>query len=471
MRSFKYKLCFLFVLQCAASFSQQTANKKSPNIILILADDQGWSETSVTMDPRITTSMSNYLETPNLVKFAQQSMRFTNGYSPAPICTPTRRSILCGTAAPRSGEEFVSEWIPANHATLPKILKQANPAYKTAHFGKWGEDMISSPEQCGYDFSSGMTGNSDGNLKIAGDPKSEKLPVGGKDFYIADDPKATNLITNNAIRFMEKQTKAGNPFYLQVSYYAVHLSVVAKQQTIDKYNKKGTPDRGYSPAWAAMTEELDNGIGRLLVAVDKLGISGNTYVIYTADNGGRPNMPGGTDKINPNFPLDGSKQTLFEGGIRVPFIARGPGIKPGSVCNMPVVGYDFLPTFYDLAGGKKPLSKEIDGSSIKPLFKDPDNGEVKRPANALYFSRPERKYSVIRQGEYKLMVYWNKDGEYDKRRLFKFAPDPREEGKDIAAQNPEKADELQNLLVNYLKSVNAQTKQSPPGKRKLNNDN
>lgn len=459
MKSFYYFLVIFFVFQSLISFSQQNPNKrKTPNIILILADDHGWSQTSVAMDPRIPNSKSNYLETPNIAQFASKSMRFTNGYSPAPLCTPTRRSILCGTSAARSGEEFVSTWLPAQHSTIPRLLKQANPAYKTAHFGKWGEKMISTPEECGYDFSSGMTTNGDGNLKISSDPNSGLLgkKVGEKDYYVTDDPKATTLLTDNAIQFIQKQTKEGNPFYLQVSYYATHLDVVARQETVDKYNKKGKPDRGYTPAWAAMLDELDSGVGRLLAAVDKLGIADNTYVIYTSDNGGRDTIPGGSD-IPPNLPLDGAKHSLLEGGIRVPFIIRGPGIKPGSICNTPVVGYDFLPTFYQLAGGKLPLSKEIDGGSIVKLLNDPIKGVVTRPKDALYFSRPNRGFSAIRQGDYKLMLYWNKTGEIASRKLYNFNLSPTEEGKNTVKDNPQKADELQELLLSYLKSVNAKT--------------
>lgn len=459
MKPFILFLAVFFVLQSSAGFSQQNANKKkAPNIILILADDLGWSQTSVLMDPRIPGSKSNYLETPNIAGLASEGMRFTSGYSPAPLCTPTRRSILNGTSAPRSGEEFASGWIPAKHSTIPRLLKQANPAYKAAHIGKWGEQMISSPADCGYDFSSGMTGNKDGNLKVSGDPNSGPLgkTVAAKEYYITDDPKATDLLTNTAIQFMQKETKAGNPFYLQVSYYAAHLDVVAREKTIAKYTRKGKPDRGYTPAWAAMLDELDTGVGRLLAEVSKLGIADNTYIIYTTDNGGRGTLPGGSD-IPPNLPLDGAKHSLLEGGIRVPFIVRGPGIKPGSVCNTPVVGYDFLPTFYELAGGKAQLSQEIDGGSIVKLLNDPIKGVVARPGDALYFSRPNRGFSAIRQGDYKLMLYWTKKGEIASRELYQFNPDPREEGRDIAMANPKKADELQKLLTSYLKSVDAKT--------------
>lgn len=466
MKYLKHSFIICFVFAGIAVFPQQkkTGDKKAPNIILILADDQGWSQLSVATDPRIPNSKSDYLETPNIARIAQQGMRFTSGYAPAPLCTPTRRSILCGTSAARSGEEFPSpSWISANHTTLPRTIKQANPAYRTAHFGKWGgKDMINTPEECGYDVSNGVTGNPDGDLKIAGDPKSGIMgKPREKEYFINEDPKATSFVTNSAIQFMEKETKAGNPFYMQVSYYAVHLSVVAREERIAKYSKKGKPDRAYTPAWAAMTEELDSGVARLLNAIDRLGIADNTYVIYTSDNGGSDNIPGGSSSAPPvNSPLDGAKQSLLEGGIRVPFMVRGPGIKPGSVCYTPVVGYDFLPTFYALAGGKAPLNKEIDGGNIAPLFKDPAAGKVIRPNNALFFSRPENGYSAIRQGEYKLMIYWDDKGEVKSRTLHRFNPDPVEAGKDISSANKQKADEMQKALLDYLKSVNAKTAKS-----------
>jgi len=154
-------------------------------------------------------------------------------------------------------------------------------------------------------------------------------------------------VTDRAIQFMQNQTKANKPFYVQLSYYVQHLSVVCTEKTLVKYNAKGVPDRGYTQAWAAMMEELDHGVGRVLDAIDELGIEGDTYVFFSSDNGGRGAVPGGdTDRKATNLPLTGAKHSLYEGGIRVPFFASGPGIKPGGVCHVPVVGYDFLPNMY-----------------------------------------------------------------------------------------------------------------------------
>src|SRR5687767_3572454 len=135
-----------FFSSCAVSSQAKKKSTKSPNIILIVSDDQGWSQLSVAMDPRIPNSKSDYLETPNIARFAQQGMRFTSGYSPAPLCTPTRRSIHFGmTPARQRGTEFVGDFQPDGKLTLPQALRRADPRYRCAHFGKWGESITGGP--------------------------------------------------------------------------------------------------------------------------------------------------------------------------------------------------------------------------------------------------------------------------------------------------------------------------------------
>ena len=413
-----------------------------PNIILILTDDQGWSQRSGLMDPGNPKSGSRYLHTPAMNRIAEEGMRFTGGYSPAPLCTPTRRSILCGTSAARSGTEFASKWVPADHMTLPRALKLANPKYQCAHFGKWGEKMISSPEECGYDVSDGHTGN------VTGGMENKMQPA-----HIVEDPKRTGSVTDRSIEFIRKQTKAGKPFYAQVSYYAVHLRTELRQASLEKYQKKGAPDRAYSQGWAGMLEELDRGIGRLLDELDTLGISENTYVVFTTDNGGRGIVPGGNpESPAPNVPLSGAKHSLLEGGIRVPLIVRGPSIKAGSVCRVPVAGYDFLPTFYALAGGKDDLPKELDGGSFVPLFSDPETDSVKRPIDGLIFSRPRQRMAAIRAGKWKLLAKINAKREIQSSKLFNVVEDIAEKN-DLFTTQADKAKQLQARLKTYLETV------------------
>ena len=426
----------------------------SPNIILILTDDQGWSQRSGLMDPDNPQTGSSYLHTPAMDRIAKEGMCFTEGYSPAPLCTPTRRSILCGTSAARSGTEFASKWVPADHLTLPRALKLANPKYQCAHFGKWGEKMISSPEECGYDVSDGHTGN------VTGGMENKMQPA-----HIVEDPKRTGSVTDRTIKFIQKQTKACKPFYAQVSYYAVHLRTELRQASLEKYQKKGAPDRAYSQGWAGMLEELDRGIGRLLDELDTLGISENTYVVFTTDNGGRGIVPGGNpESPAPNVPLSGAKHSLLEGGIRVPLIVRGPSIKAGSVCRVPVVGYDFLPTFYALAGGKDDLPKELDGGSFVPLFSDPETDSVRRPIDGLIFSRPRQRMAAIRAGKWKLLAKINAKREIQSSKLFNVVEDIAEKN-DLFTTQADKAKQLQARLKTYLETV---VDPSPTAKQRKN---
>ncbi len=437
------------------------AADSAPNIILILTDDQGWSQLSARMEPDLKSSKSDYLEAPNLARMMNQGRRFTSGYSPAPLCTPTRRSILCGTTAARSGTEFASpKWIPADHLTIPKALKAANPNYRTAHFGKWGEQMISTPEECGYDASDGMTGNLTGGMPKSLGIASGSHAEGPPHFIDNEDPKRTVSVTNSAIEFINESDREGKPFYVQVSYYAQHLSVVTRQNLLRKYEAKGTPDRGYTQAWAAMLEELDNGVGRLQEAVEELEIDDNTYIFFTTDNGGRGTVPGGdVNAIAPNYPLSGAKHHLLEGGIRVPFFVVGPGVRAGSVCRVPVAGYDYLATFHALAGGAQDqLTSEVDGVSIVPLLRDETVGTFSRPQKALFFHRPRRHLSAIREGDYKLMLYWNEDGTVDRHELYKVDRNPTEEGNEITDRYPVTAEQLRNRLLAHLYLVDAERK-------------
>ena len=413
----------------------------APNIILILTDDQGWSQRSGLMDPDNPETASRYLETPAMDRIGDEGIRFTSGYSPAPLCTPTRRAILCGTSAARSGSEFTSAWVPAEYMTIPRALKKANEEYRCAHFGKWGEQMISSPEECGYDLSDGQTGNKTGGMENKMEPA-----------HIVGDPKRTATVTDRTINFMRAQTEAGNPFYAQVSYYAVHLRTELREKSLEKYKAKGAPDRAYSQGWAGMLEELDNGIGRILDEVDALEIGKSTYVFFTTDNGGRGTVPGGDESSPaPNVPLSGAKHSLLEGGIRVPFLVRGPSIEAGSVCRVPVVGYDFLPTFYELAGGTGDLPKEVDGGSFVPLLTNPEVGFVSRAVEGLIFSRPRQRSAAIRDGDWKLLAKINSRRQIQSIQLFKVRKDIAEL-KDLSKQQPEKAEALQSRLKEFLDS-------------------
>jgi arylsulfatase A len=475
-------LCVALALSAGGLAAAPVQPGASPNIIFILTDDQGWADLNTPMDPAVPEGTCAYFHTPNMDRLAAEGMRFPSGYAPASLCTPTRRSIQFGmTPARQRGTEFVGDFSPQGHLSIPQALKRANPLYRCAHFGKWGEtmsgpwhrsdqqdpNMEASPTRLGYDENDGLTGNTTGTQ----DAIIDKVNGRKRDNMLTPDadPKRTFSVTGRAISFMERQVQEKRPFYLQVSYYAIHLALQAREATIAKYAGKGELPRQVKAGVAPMLEDLDDGIGQLLAAIEKLGIRGNTYVFFSSDNGGEPEAAAPERRTLPprNHPLMKVKGWLYEGGIRVPFMVRGPGVQAGAVCREPVVQYDLLPTFYDLAGGREPLPTEIDGGSLRPLLADPLGGAVKRALPGLVFHQPCRnklEYSVLRVGDYKLVLKWSGPWQVKSRELFNLAKDIGEQ-KNLADQMPEKTDEMAATLIAYLKSVNAETAAVPkPGK-------
>jgi len=425
-----------------------------PNIILFLTDDQGWTDTSVQMMAGRPDSKSDFYQMPNFERLARKGMIFSDAYSPAPVCVPTRCSIQFGKtpARLRNTCHVSSASNCLDEVSIARVIKAANPAYATAHFGKWGLSYTpTSLPEMGYDKSDGRTNNYHGDWRSLNDKRA--LP--------ADDPKRIFSLTRCANEFMQEQVKAGRPFYLQISHYAVHSQHRALKETIEKYKKlprgkKCTLEDYQSPPpplnrwiieYAAMIENLDTSLGMLLKKLEELGITGNTYIIFTSDNGG---------DFRGNEPLRGGKGTVWEGGIRVPMVAYGPGIEAGCRCDVPVVDWDFMPTFVDLVGGsKKVLPKNIDGGSLRPLFENAGKGNVQRNTEELVFHFPasysSTPHSAIRLGDYKLVKNWITQN----YQLFNLAEDISE-SRDLADSMPRKARQLHKRLMAYLKEVNAE---------------
>jgi arylsulfatase A-like enzyme len=430
--------------------------EQRPNFIFILSDDQGWSQVSCPMDPDVPKAASSYFEMPSQERLASGGMRFSSGYSPAPSCTPSRRSILCGmTPARQRGTGAQSEFDWSGRLTIPRVLKRADASYRSAHFGKLGGLGGVTPEEIGFDEDDGATLNETGGMPK--DMTERGITV------IKDDPKLVDSLTQRAIGFMERQVEQGHPFYLQVSHYAPHLQIQARQTSIEKYREKGEPDRAVTHGFAAMLEDMDRAVGDVLDAVERLEIADRTYVFYMSDNGGRHAIPGADDSMEPpNRPLNGSKHSLYEGGIRVPFIVAGPGVRARSISRVPVTGYDLLPTLYDLAGGRDPLPSEIDGGSLRTVLENGGSGRVERGLEGLIFHNPlhtSNPQSAIRVGDYKLLIDWQEGERPRVDRLFDLRGDV-EEQRDLSVSMREKAGQLERVLLDYLQDVDAE---SPEG--------
>ena len=313
------------------------------------------------------------------------------------------------------------------------MLKLANPDYQTAHFGKWDSRFDNvTPEQMGYDVSDGLTGNDTGGGK------------GDKDAGASDDPKQVDRLTNRAGAFIAKHAKSGKPFFVQVSHYAVHLDIFYRESTL-KRTRQWEPGRRHTlPKFAAMTSDLDQAIGQLLDRIESLGLLGNTYVFFMSDNGGRLTMPGQKRGSLPrNYPLHEGKGSMYEGGLRVPFMVLGPGIEAGAISRVPVTGLDLFPTMAELAGFDGVLPEVLDGGSMVSVLRESGKGTVERRQPFLIFHQAGARVaqSALRQGDYKIVKHWAEN----RVELFNLGEDLSEQ-KNLAAENRNRCNEMERSL-------------------------
>ncbi|MEM0897439.1 MAG: sulfatase-like hydrolase/transferase [Verrucomicrobiota bacterium] len=438
---------FLFAIHLHAA--------EKPNFILLLSDDQSWNGLSVAMHPDIAWSKSSAFDTPNLEKFAAQGMRFSAAYSPSGVCSPTRISLQTGIspgqlrftkAAPvataRDGLKLIPpvsrKQIDNDETTIPELLKTVG--YATAHYGKWHLGN-GGPEAHGYDESDGNTGNGDA--------------YGHTD----NNPADVFGMGQRASAFMEKCDAAGLPFFVQMAYYPLHAPESASKEAVDHFQSRNSRVNQRAPiAW-----DLDRGVGFLLEEIERLGLAESTYIIYMGDNGGG----GGGDKgarrrggAAASGSLKGGKGSSWEGGIRVPFILRGPGVPANSWCHDRVVGFDLLPTFCQMAGVTRQLPDKVEGGDISHLFHG-ETGPVQRPREELVFHFPHYQnggpHSAIFRGDDKLIRFF----EDDSIKLFDISKDISE-STDLSSREPEKAQQLNDRLTAYLEEVDAALPQPNP---------
>jgi len=409
---------------------------KQSNIILILTDDQGWNNTEVLMMPSRADTRSDFYLTPSFKRLADAGMTFSQAYAPHPVCSPSRHAIQFGMSPAKlkkTNNRAVNYPEPFPVQAIPQVLKSIDPAYRAAHFGKW--HMHRHPAELGYDISDGRTGNHTGR----------QFSTDQTRHWPHDDPKRSVSITDNAVQFIRHQAHSNVPFFLQVSHYAIHLSAEAKPATLARH-KARTPGKTHTAYWyAAMIDDLDQAIGRILDVLNELQLTDSTYIFLTSDNGG-------TARQYPHFnkPLRAGKGSYYEGGLRVPFFVAGPGIKPGSYSDVPVIGYDLLSTFAELAGSTKPMPRDIEGGSVKAVLLNGGNGAVKRPRPGLHFYRPLD--SVLIRDGHKLRRT-HRTGEIE---LYNLAED-LSETTNLTTTNPLLAKSMQTGLEDWIRSIDATT--------------
>jgi arylsulfatase A-like enzyme len=444
---------FVLLLAAPVTVVGQSRSAEKPNFLFILADDMGVHQ--------LGCYGGTYYETPNIDRLATQGMRFTRAYSAAPICSPTRASLMTGKYPARvrvtdfipgsnnwrNTKLLVPDWnkmLPTSETTIAEALKEAG--YVSGHFGKWHLNI----DRKNY-------------LDRPGDPKSQ-----GFDDVLTtykpneetnqnpdpqDDPHNARVITDRSIAFLEKNKD--RPFFCYVSHNSIHRPEMQHPDRISKYeNKAGVDNRDNRPVLAAMVEVLDSSIGRLLARLDQLGLSEKTVVIFFGDNG----MFGDPDTLKP---LRGAKGHLYEASFREPLVVRWPGkVKPGSVCDVPVLSNDFFPTLVE-AAGLRSTSTDMDGLSLLPLFRQ--TGTLHR--DALYFHYPHyspqggRPGGAVIAGRYKAIVWYEKEIDakdpLDALELYDLEKDVGEQH-NLVKTMPAKARELYQKFKQWQHSVDAQ---------------
>lgn len=426
--------------------------RRPPNFVFILADDLGYTD--------LGSYGSDYHQTPRLDRLAQQGIRFTNAYAACPVCSPTRASIMTGKYPARVG---VTNYLPGRHptpyskligaeqelqlslseTTIAESLKPAG--YVSGHFGKWhlgGRDHF--PEKQGFDFAFGAQASTR-SFFYPGWAGSDP-PIDGK-----EGDYVTDRLGDEAARFIRAQGE--RPFFAYLPHFAPHVPIEGKKEHVAKYQALLRPGlRHNDPIYAAMIESLDENVGKVLDALEDAKVAGNTIVVFTSDNGGLTAPEWLLKPTTSNWPLREGKGHLYEGGIRVPLIVAGAGVRGGAVDHTPISSIDYFPTFNELAGLPASAHANVDGVSFAQLLA----GAASTPDRSLFWHYPHysnqlgRPGSAIRLGDFKLIRFH----EDDRLELYHLKEDPGE-ATNLASVLPEKATELAARLDAWLKSVNA----------------
>jgi arylsulfatase A-like enzyme len=415
-----------------------------PNVIFILADDLGWSD--------LGSYGNDVHQTPNLDRLAEEGMRFTNAYAASSVCSPTRASILTGKYPARIDlTMWLTGFSPADaklldapfvghlsrgEVTLAEALREAG--YATASIGKWhlGRKSHSSRNH-GFGYPKG------GYFL----PNRMKLPGAKKGDYLTD------RLTDEALKFIGANRAV--PFFLYLSYYAVHVPIEGKPELVEHYTRRREQTgEKFNPAYAAMVHGLDENVGRILRRLDELQLADRTLVIFFSDNGGY-------DVVAFNAPLRAGKGYSYEGGHRAPLIVRFPGtVQSGAVSDQPVISTDFYPTILDAVGLPLKTDQHVDGVSLLPLLKDPP---AKLDRDALYWHFPHytpqggTPSGAIRVENWKLIEFFE-DGKLE---LYDLGEDVGETT-DLAGRMPEKVKELHERLIAWRKRVDAKLPRPNP---------
>lgn len=417
------------------------AAKRPPNFVFILMDDMGWRD--------VGFLGNTFVETPNIDRLAKQGIVFTQSYSAAPNCAPTRACLMSGQYTPRHGiytvvdprqppgapwhkllaAESKSELDP-NIVTIAEALQGGG--YATAFFGMWN---------LGRGRTGPVTPGGQGFQKVI---FPENLSFSKDAYFNNNGEYLSDRLTDEVVKFIEQNRK--QPFFVYLPDHAVHAPYNPKPELLKKYERKAAAgnDRRNDAAYAATIEAVDQNVGRILETLARLKLTDDTVVVFTSDNGG-------TDRYT--APLKGSKGQLYEGGIRVPLVASWSGLKkPGTQCEVPVSTVDWYPTLLELAGLGVPSNGTLDGISLVPAFQ----GESSLRRERLFWHFPcyvgkATPSSAVREGDFKLIEFFEGGHHVE---LYNLRTDPGEEH-DLAARMPEKARTMHQTLKQWQSETRA----------------
>ena len=458
------------IIICLILFSLQafSQGREKINILLIHVDDLGATDLGV--------FGSDFYETPNLDGLAAEGMRFTQSYAAAAICSPTRAALLTGKYPARLG---ITDWIrakfqgystsgnpgeyevfedkplktpkiqgflPLEEITLPERLSQLG--YRTLHVGKWhlGEEGHH-PEDQGFQINIG--GNDLGQPPSYFDPYLSAN--GNPDYVLKNVPPRmegeflTDREGDEIVGFLKGNKQ--NPFFIHWAPYAVHTPIMGPEDLVEKYKSKEAGVQR-NPTYAALVENLDQNVGKVLAELEQLGLREKTLIIFTSDNGGLIGNP--ENPVTVNLGLRSFKGYPYEGGIRVPTIVSWLNKVPaGTIVDTPIITMDWIPTILDFLGDN---SEAGDGVSLKPLLLEEDSVAPRD----LFWHFPHYRtpdvlpYSIVRSGDYKLIYYFDGDGV----ELYDLANDPKEQT-NLTNQLPFVVSELKTKLENWWRETGA----------------
>jgi arylsulfatase A len=468
------KKIILTLLLTSLTATLQATDASRPNIVLILIDDMGWKDFGM--------AGSTYYETPHIDRLSQEGLRFTKGYSAAPVCSPSRGALLTGRYPARTKMTTVwnqsdfpvdetatlhtvakkgeKNWrrkfnhrfedarhthcLPLSETTFAQVLSEHG--YVTGYIGKWhcGWHRDFWPDKRGFDYAAGYR------------TESVRTPHFGRDGIgvLADmddlkpDDYVGDRLTDKAVAFIHRQGKGPKPFMLVLSHYLVHGPWQGKPSYVQKYQGRPTTDQR-NPNFAAMIQSVDESVGRVVKALEGTGLDKDTVLIFTSDNGGP--VP-----VTSNYPLLGGKSYLFEAGMRVPFIVKWPGrVKPGVDRKHRIMHTDLFPTLLDITGIPQKPALHIDGRSFYPLLTQ-DNTWSQGP---VFFHFPHYTHATspgtaLIVDDWKLIRFYNSlEGDGDM--LFNLNEDPYELT-DLVESHQAMQAKMVMVMEAYLKDTQAE---------------